>query len=676
MLVLQKLFFCVSILGWMGCSSAPKRTYFTLTSGNGHGFQLYDTKKNQLYAFLDHPYRYLTPAKDLTQFGQERRNLLQEFSVGAISPEGQVLWLESLQAQSAEYLDESNIMYVRLKETERYLFAPFSLAQNAWISLTEFKKPTVVSTKLGFHLGREVKSKFFWDSPFEVGFVPGEKVEELKDFARQVWVETGKTHGALLYVALEESDSRCLPSCSADHVLLELKSRRPEKWSGVVVAYVERPADVRKKAEEIVRWIGQQDAPQILQNERIAWQKWRKVPPVPLANEAERKLWRQSEAVLRMAQVQEVNGPKRSNHGMVLAGLSPGGWSIGWVRDGVYATVAMARAGYFAETKKSLDFFLNAQPVGLFKEYVGNVPYRISLTRYYGNGQEESDYAGHKTPNIETDGWGLYLWAARQYVESSGDVAWLKEKTRKGHVYQVLRDEVARAIEAQLEPGPRIMKPDSSIWEAHQENAKHFFYSSLTAARGLCDFAWLAAQVNEKADQRKYAQLSTQVRDDMNRAFKVDEGYLVGAKERSRETDMDAAVIEAFSLDMIGDLKSDLARHTFAHLQNLALPTGGFKRTGGVTDYEVNEWAFVNYRMANAFLRMGQPEKARALIERLTLRAKENFNLLPEMYNSIPARGTIGNYTGSIPMSGYGAGAFILSLLEREGRAEKRDCGG
>ncbi|MBX2989369.1 MAG: hypothetical protein KF802_15890 [Bdellovibrionaceae bacterium] len=672
----KQLSLCTPLLVLIGCGSVPeKRSSFTLTTGNGHGFQLYDVRKNQLTAFLDHPYRYVTPAKDLRQFGQERRNLLLEFDVGAESPNGPTAWLSKTRPESAEYLDESNIISVRLPGAERYLFAPFTLPQNAWVSLTKFSQPTIARTKLGFHLGHEVKSDMFWESPFKVGLVPGEKVEELQGLGRPAWMETGKTPGALLYVALEDSEGSCQPSCQSEQVLLELKSREPTLWSGVVVAYVENPRQVRQKAREIVRWIDQQEAASLLQRERAAWAQWRKPPPVALQDEAERKLWRQSEAVLRMGQVLETNGPKRSNHGMILASLPPGGWSIAWVRDGIYATVALIRAGHFEEARKSLDFFLNAHPVGLFKEHVDNVPYRISVTRYYGNGQEESDYAGHNSPNIETDGWGLFLWAARQYVEASGDHEWLKRKTRQGRVYQVLRDEVARPIESQLEPDPRIMKPDSSIWEAHQENAKHFIYSSLTAARGLCDFAWLAALAAEQADQRHYARLSEQVRTDIGRAFVVDGGYLVGARERTRETDLDAALVEAFSLDVIPDFNSDLARKTFAHLQKLKLPHGGYKRTGGVTDYEINEWAFVNYRMANAFLRLGQPEKARALIERMTLQAKENFNLLPEMFDAVDLKSAARPYTGSIPMTGYGAGAFMLSVLEREGSFEKRDCG-
>ena len=45
-----------------------------------------------------------------------------------------------------------------------------------------------------------------------------------------------------------------------------------------------------------------------------------------------------------MGQVLEPNRPGRKNHGMILASLPPGGWHTGWVRDAVYAIVALVVA--------------------------------------------------------------------------------------------------------------------------------------------------------------------------------------------------------------------------------------------------------------------------------------------------------------------------------------------
>src|SRR5262249_28819625 len=152
-----------------------------------------------------------------------------------------------------------------------------------------------------------------------------------------------------------------------------------------------------------------------------------------------KKIWRQSEAVLRMGQITEETVAGRHNDGMILASLPPGEWHTGWVRDAMYAIVALSRTGHFAEAKKALDFYLGAENGDKFKnDLSAPADYRISVVRYFGNGEEQADY-NEKGPNIEIDGWGMFMWAARQYVEASGDVAWLKSKTGRGDtVYDAL----------------------------------------------------------------------------------------------------------------------------------------------------------------------------------------------------------------------------------------------
>src|SRR5205085_596099 len=110
--------------------------------------------------------------------------------------------------------------------------------------------------------------------------------------------------------------------------------------------------------------------------------------PVPGLSDAETKIWRQPETVLRMGQIMEPwsDSPRRHNTGMIVASLPPGGWHTGWVRDASYATAALARTGHFDRAKASLDFFLGAD-AGRYGSYVGNQPYRISVVRYFGDGQ-------------------------------------------------------------------------------------------------------------------------------------------------------------------------------------------------------------------------------------------------------------------------------------------------
>src|SRR5262245_40081881 len=87
-------------------SAREQRTWNYLTTGNGHGFQIYDTNKNKIVAFLDHPYRYLAPKPDPKSDGYGRRNLAFDVYFGLKGG-----WLSTpTQAGEVAYVDESNII--------------------------------------------------------------------------------------------------------------------------------------------------------------------------------------------------------------------------------------------------------------------------------------------------------------------------------------------------------------------------------------------------------------------------------------------------------------------------------------------------------------------------------------------------------------------------------------
>ena len=660
----------VCLLGLVSLSFAAdreiERSHFLVPTGNGHGFQLFDVREGKLTGFLDHPYRYLRAPADLRKDGPERRNLLESFAFG------------DDRAVDASYLEETNVIHVTGERSDRYFFSPFGLEKNAMVALARFEGEDRLNAELKFHLGANPVSKVFWEAPLWVVKLPGERIAETEG----AWVETGSGLGAMIYVPMGAATAECVGAaagCAQEDLSLRLQLAPVRDggwgWSGVVIAYVENPGEIASTIREIKSWLGARAPRQVLDDALSEWRDWRVEPAVGFVNEGERKLWRQSEAVLRMGQVREPNiAGLRSSHGMILASLAPGHWTTGWVRDGVYATVALARMGHLEEARKSLEFFLNAEPVGKFKEYLDGKDYLISVTRYYGSGEEEADYSDQATPNVETDGWGLVLWAARQYLDASGDLSWLSRPTRTGSVYEALLNGIARPIEGELEERPRIMKPDSSIWEVHEENKRHFAFTTIAAARGLCDFASIASRAGRAAEASKFAGLSAEIRRDFPLAFRAPEGHLLGAIERSVDTDLDGALIEAFTLDVL-DPRSEVARRTLENLHQLELPTGGFSRTAGTSEYQTDEWAFINYRVANAYRRVGEAAKADRLLEHMRVRAERNFHLLPEHYGSSVREGNVGTYRGSNPMVGYGPGAFVISLLEREGHFERRDCG-
>ena len=663
------------------CSAAADpRSFFTLTTGNGHGFQLFDAKAGRFVGFLDHPYRYVrAPENDPTDDGPERRNLLEDFSIGVrrhrrVEP---LVW-----KGDASYERQTNILRVSAKGAKGYFFAPFGLERNAMVALVRVGRLSLSDRgvfQLKFHLGGTPKSKIFWQDTLEIVKLPGEKVRRLDD-EPAAWAQTGKGPGTMIYLPLSPSpEFDCYPAaCEADELTSELRMRDTGGWFGMLVAYEEDPAKVDETAQVLREWAAGRSPKRIHDDALREFEAWRKTPRFKFKSAAERRVWRQNETVLRMGQVREPNirepGHLRVNHGMILAGLPPGNWATGWVRDGSYATAALARMGHLVEAKASLDFMLNAEPMGKFKQDVHGADYRISLTRHYGSGEEEADYSTQKDHNVEMDDWGLYLWAARTYLDASNDKAWLFSPTRKGTVYEALRDGVAAALEQNLEPVPgapastaRIVGVDTSIWEGNGEPRQHYAFTTLMAARGLMDFAAIARKAGKTADAEHFAALAGDVQKGFIQAFDSERG-LIGSLTRRPATDIDGAMVEAFSMGVLQEPKGPVGRKTLANLERLKLATGGYKRNGGSDDYEINEWIFIDLRLASAFYRLGERRaEADSLIARNVAKAEANFDLIPEEYNATGKDGAVGSVLGSVPMVGYGAGTFTLAVLDREG---------
>jgi hypothetical protein len=160
-------------------------------------------------------------------------------------------------------------------------------------------------------------------------------------------------------------------------------------------------------------------------------------------------------------------------------------------------------------------------------------------------------------------------------------------------------------------------------------------------------------------------------------SFKDRNGAIGGSTEEIEINNaLDGAVAEAFTWNVLDAFDDVTARATLDELMKLRVESGGFKRNDdAASSYDENEWILVDLRIADSLRRAGRNKEADGYVAQIVEKASVNFFLVPELYNAVQRDGAIGKYTGSIPMVGYGAGAYVLTMFDRAGLIEPNDCG-
>jgi GH15 family glucan-1,4-alpha-glucosidase len=666
---------------------APVPSIGALTTGNGFGFQVFDLSQKKITQFLERPYRYLRPGATLQSTGVERRNLAYDVYFGLRA--GTVgSWLKDVPQTEVGYVAQTGTIRtvgsVNGVKGESYFFAPFGYSGNAVIALLH------VTNTSGAPLAVDV----FLNPNFHMGSGTGDTVgAENETIANDI--ETGPGGGAMVYQPFGVDRSDCSGTGYArvmsgmdllgtpttctnqnDVTIVYQKSlgtlaAGADAWWGAAISFAPDGNGAAAKTA-MSAWLNGRAPKQLLDDAGAEWNAWRKPPPSGLSSD-EAIVWRQAEAVLRMSQVREPwqDAPKHKAHGMLLASLPPGQWHIGWVRDATFATVALARMGHLDEARDALAFFLDAE-ANKYQSYTG-VPYRISVVRYFGDGQEESDW-NTDGPNIEFDGWGLYLWAARAFVDAAG-AAWLDGSTRAGEtIYDVLRDQIAAPLDRNREASGLVGK-DTSIWESHWNNRRHYAFTSLTAARGLCDFASLADRHNDHVSAETYRKASEAAKAAV-RANLLDGQLVLGGSLEGIAAGKyhDGAVLWGFNWSLFSS-SDPVTTATLDGLTKLQVSTGGYMRNDDfLSSYDSDEWIMIDLSASAAMRRAGR-SKADDLVAWVTAQARANQDLIPELYNNDASAGTLGAYKGAIPMVGFGAASYVLALLDRAGAAPlATDC--
>ena len=93
----------------------PGRSWYKLTTGNGHGFQIFDRMEGKLTQFLEAPYRYVAPPDERRDGGIGRRDLMHDVYFG-LRYQNEQKWFTDL--TDVRYEDQSHIILAQLREQD------------------------------------------------------------------------------------------------------------------------------------------------------------------------------------------------------------------------------------------------------------------------------------------------------------------------------------------------------------------------------------------------------------------------------------------------------------------------------------------------------------------------------------------------------------------------------
>ena len=651
-------------------AAVPHKSERYLPASNGRASIAFDTQSSKIDLFLEHPYAY--PSS-----GVSTRNFVYDTYPG-IRVGTSAAWNNSLAPSLVEMLPGTGIIHVVRSfsgvQLDEYYFTPMGLAETATVMLMKVTRVSGSAAVdafgiFNYHLGSASTDGSDWN-------LPGSDNETISyDGANDAFYESGPASVAFGYAPIaaasthhsttnvfntvnggsDLADNAGTGGPVSDAVpgfqeSLAVPSVGNSAWVGWY-AVEATDANGQNAIGRVKTWVNNRSAAQIFSDEQTAWASWITAPPAS-ASATEVTLAKQAQAEIRMAQVNETGAA----NGQIMAAIAPGQWNITWVRDMAYATVALSKSGHFAEAKRALAFQMGATVGGYptIQTAVG-VPYQISVVRYFGNGTEESD-SNANGPNIEFDGFGLFLWSLHEYVKASGDSATLTAW------WPVVQSKVADVL-VHLQEASGLIAADSSIWEVHWNGQqKHFAYTTITAANGLCAAADLATMMKATTQSATYLAAGQKARDAILASLRAPDGTIGQATESlaAKTTWLDAAAIEAVNFGLIDPTRHTAAATLSSMKRGLVPPSGqGFMRNDDGAYYDSQEWVFVDFRATHAMGQMADSQ-APTLFAWNVAQATDNYLELSELHDA-----TTADYAGASPMIGFGAGAYLLSLLDR-----------
>jgi hypothetical protein len=271
------------------------------------------------------------------------------------------------------------------------------------------------------------------------------------------------------------------------------------------------------------------------------------------------------------------------------ASIQPGSRSYerSWIRDGSLTSTALLRLGRRAEVKDFLEFYAKAvSPEGY-------VPCCVS-TR------------GAPDPVPEHDSHGQFIYLVAEYYRHTHDRAvaesmWPIVQRVVGYIDKLRHQRMNGSYRGTPFYG---MVPESISHEGYSAKPMHSYWDTFFILRGLKDAAFLAREL-EKPEAVQYASLRDEFRRDLLASIRTtmqshNIDYIPGSIELG-DFDATSTTVAVSPVDEAEALPQAALRRTFEKYWEHALEP----RT-----YTPYEW-----RVVGTLIRLGQPERARALAD-------------------------------------------------------------
>lgn len=630
-------------------ATAPHFSLPKLVSANGYGAVVY--ANDRLSDFYPHLYQEYSP-------GVVTPDVLYDSYFGVVSASGSG-WLN--EGSTVGYVPASNLITVTRAAPNgttltEYAFAPMTSGGPALAQVA-----TVTNTGSGTTESFTLVSLHNWHvGGTEDGWSPDATHVEERGSDVSVFLEAPGASGVSCSGVYDAVTAGTVPGggcdTTADDVVpafvYTIPALAPGESTTVGVYTTTTTGD---------GWVAGRSPAQWVADELSAWEGLLAPAVIPPGmDEEETAVYRQSLVFLRSAQVREVGDA----FGQIAASLpvaAPVGgqdhiWNITWVRDASYAAAALAGAGYTDQAADLLRFLIQPGKTGDYRAYVGNVDYAVSVCRTYGDGSEWSD-ADANGPNIEFDDFGLYLWAL-------GELAAAGRTDVVAELGPRALDGVADVLVGLVDPNTRLLYPDSSIWERHWNgHQQQFTFSSVQAVAGLRAAATIADTLGDTRGDG-YRSTAMTLAQGIEAGLVSSSGVIAASAEQLATGGdyLDLAAVEAWNQGVLVS-DSDSFATSIDAWQALRVESGnGYRRNDDGDTYDLQEWIYIDLRLAYAMRRAGRAEDAQALEDWVTAQAVLNHHTLPELYDP-----TTGDYAGPAPMLGFGAGAYVLNMLARTG---------